>query len=226
MVITPQQSVRRGLRVDDFITQFKFTPSVGIRAGQIDKLGLDIRSFREPLKRAIQQVLAPSFLKNFDQAGRPDKWEPLSDATLDIRSRQGATGDSPLIRSGLLRKTMGQLNIWDISITTAAIRALPDKISYGYIHQAGYGGSGVGKKMSGYMKKAGGDAKEAQHLLDDDLIMAMRTGSKVGGDTRTATPIPQRQFVMIQNEDYDEIEKIFVDWMMERARRSGLITLG
>ena len=74
--------------------------------------------------------------------------------------------------------------------------------------------------------RAAGALLAAQHLLDDDLIMAMRTGSKVGGDTRTATPIPQRQFVMIQNEDYDEIEKIFVDWMMERARRSGLITLG
>lgn len=220
--LTPQQSVRRGLRLDEGIMQFEFKPTIGISAREIDRLGLDIRSFREPLRRAVQQVMAPSFKENFEQGGRPEAWEPLSDATIAMREVAGIGGDQPLVRSGLLRKTISQLNIWTITETTATIRALPDKIKYGTIHQAGFAGSGGGgAKMSGYLKKAGGDPKEAQKLLDDDLIMSMRSGQRVTGGKRTVAAIPQRIFVNIQEEDYDKIEVIFVRWLQERMARRG-----
>lgn len=218
--LTPQQSVRRGLRVDDGILQFDFQPSIGISARAIDKLGIDIRSFREPLKRVVQKVMAPSFKKNFDQEGRPDAWEPLSDVTLEIRSREGF-GDTILDRTGALKRTVQQLNIWTITTETATIRDLPDKVSYGKIHQSGFGGKGGGSKMTTYLKKAGGDAREAQKLLDDDLIMAMRSGSKVHGGERTVAAIPARPFVVIQDEDYDDIEEVFVEWLQERLMANG-----
>ena len=218
--LTPQQSVRRGLRVDEGILQFDFQPSVGISARAIDRLGLDIRSFRVPLERVVKQVMAPSFRKNFDQEGRPDAWAELSSATLDIRAREGY-GDKILDKTGLLKKTIQQLNIWTITTETATIRDLPEKVSYGKVHQGGFGGQGGGSKMSSYLKKAGGDAKEAQKLLDDDLIMAMRNGTKMGGGKKTVAEIPARPYVAIQEEDYDDIEKVFVEWLGERMAAEG-----
>lgn len=208
--------------INDSLMMFQFKPSMGITAQKIDKLGIDIRSFREPLKRAIQQVMAPSFRRNFDSQGRPDAWQALSDATMTIRTQMGVNSNKILQRSGLLRRTITQLNIWTITQTTATIQDLPQKIWYGKIHQGGYEGMGTGKKMTGYLKRAGGDAREAQKLLDDDLIMAMHTGRTVKGP-RTVSEIPQRQFVMVQDEDYDAIQKVFEDWMMERAAAAGLL---
>lgn len=218
--LSPQQSVRRGLRVDEGIMQFDFQPSVGISARAIDRLGLDIRSFKVPLERVVKQVMAPSFRKNFDEEGRPDRWAPLSDATLAIRAREGF-GSQILNKTGALKKTVQQLNIWTITQETATIRDLPDKVSYGKIHQGGFGGQGGGSKMTGYLKKAGGDAKEAQKLLDDDLIMAMRSGQKMTGGKKTVNEIPARPFVAIQEEDFDAIEEIFVQWLQERAAAEG-----
>lgn len=221
--LTPQQSVRRGLRVDDGIMQFSFQPSIGISARAIDRLGIDIRSFREPLKRVVQKVMAPSFLKNFQAGGRPDLWPDLADATIAIREREGINHASPLIRSGLLLRTSQQLNIWTITQETATIRDLPEKVWYGKVHQGGFGGTGGGSKMTSYLKKAGGDGKEALKLLDDDLIMSMRTGKKMHGGARTVAEIPARPFIVIQDEDYDEIEKVFVEWLQERALRAGFV---
>jgi phage gpG-like protein len=222
VALTPQQSVRRGLTADDQILAFVFQPTVGISARGIDKLGIDIRSFREPLKRAVQQVMAPSFQRNFAEEGRPDHWEPLSDVTLAIRDREGF-GNKILDRTGRLKKVTGQLNIWTIGRETAVVRDLPESVWYGKVHQAGFGGSGGGSKMRTYLKKAGGDAKEAQKLLDDDLIMAMRTGTKVTGEKRTVSEIPARPFIVLQEEDFDEIEKVFVSWLRERMIRSGMV---
>jgi phage gpG-like protein len=217
--LAPAQSVRRGLTADDQILSFVFQPTVGISARGIDRLGLDIRSFREPLKRAIQKVMIPSFQQNFDAEGRPERWADLSDVTLAIRDREGY-GSKILNRTGALRKVAGQLNIWTIGQETAVIRDLPDKVWYGKVQQAGFGGSGGGSKMQAYMKKAGGDARKAQKLLDNDLITAMRTGTTVGGGKRSVSEIPARPFIVLQEEDFDAIEKVFTDWLQERMARS------
>lgn len=198
----------KGLRIDDAIAGvgWKFEPSIGLVAARVDKLGLDIRSFREPLKRVIQQVMAPSFKKNFDAEGRPDSWTPLSDATLAIREREGY-GDGPILdRTGALKKTMQQLNIWSVSGTAAAIRDLPQAVWYGKVHQAGYG------SFAGRIKQHGGDAKAALIALNDEI----RTG---GASGHMKVAIPQRQFVMIQETDYDDIEAVFTKWLQERIDR-------
>lgn len=218
--LTPRQSVRRGLNADDQILAFDFKPTIGISAREIDKLGLDIRSFREPLKRAVQKVMAPSFRKNFEEEGRPESWAELSSATLDIREREGY-GDMILDKTGLLKKTAQQLNIWTIGQETAVIRDLPEKVWYGRVHQAGYGGTGGGSKMSGRMKKFGGDAKMAMRDLDDDIMHAMVTGKKMHGGERTVNEIPARPFIVLQEEDFDAIEEVFVEWLQERAMRAG-----
>lgn len=128
----------RGLRVDRGLLVFDFKPSIGIVAKNVDRFGLDIRSFREPLKRSAQKVLGPSFQKNFDEGGRPQSWEPWSEATVEIRDRMGVVGGNLMVRSGKLRRVAGQLNIWTITPTAATIKNLPDSVWYGRLHQAGF----------------------------------------------------------------------------------------
>ena len=66
-------------------------PSPFVVAAQFDALGVSVRSFREPLKRSIQQVLSPSFQKNFDVGGRPP-WKALSEAANKLRvAKEGAS---------------------------------------------------------------------------------------------------------------------------------------
>jgi phage gpG-like protein len=226
--LTPQQSVRRGLRMDEGIMQFDFQPSVGISARAIDRLGMDIRSFREPLKRAVQRVMAPSFQKNFDEEGRPDEWADLSDATLEIRERMGDRGDQILNRSGALRRVAGQLNIWTITQETATVRDLPERVWYGKLHQAGYEGSGGsslwksgGGKLADRVKRFDGNAKAAVQDLDDEITVALRGGRSGGGRQRVVPEIPARPFILIQEDDYDDVERVFVEWLQERAARNG-----
>jgi phage gpG-like protein len=132
----PAKPPVKGLRIDEGLT-FAFTPSLGISAKRIDKLGMDIRSFREPLKRSIQQVLAPSFKMNFIKGGRPTRWEPLSAETVKFRSYYGYAPGPTLIRTGKLMKVIQQFNIWSVNETQAAITDLPDKIWYGKVQQGG-----------------------------------------------------------------------------------------
>lgn len=105
-------------------------------ASDFDKLGVNVRSFREPLKRSIQQVLAPSFQHNFDVGGRPT-WRPLTDDTVTRKQRLGYSPD-PLVRTGLLQRVAGQLNIWEIDRESAQVNVgnLP-RASYGAVHQLG-----------------------------------------------------------------------------------------
>lgn len=128
-----------GLRIGE-VTKFEFSPSLAIIARDVDKLGLDIRSFREPLRRAVQQVMIPSFQKNFDVGGRP-AWEPLSDATLEMRRRglhKGKGGTKPLDLTGTLKRNMSYMSIWTFTSDYAAITDLPQRIWYGKAQQAGF----------------------------------------------------------------------------------------
>jgi phage gpG-like protein len=104
-----------------------------IVAAGFRQLGKDIKSVKEPLKRSIQQVMAPSFQKNFDVGGRP-AWEPLHPATIAAKGHS-----KPLVRSGTLRSVAGQLNIWTIQGQQgrAFVSRLPDRAWYGAIHQEG-----------------------------------------------------------------------------------------
>lgn len=210
------RSISRGLRLDSGLTSaivptITFEPTIAISARNIDRLGADIRSFKEPLQRAVKEVIIPSIAQNFEAGGRPDTWQPLSEATQEIKARMGWAGGDVLIRSGKLRKTMGQQNLWQIKETSAILKELPKGVSYGGIHQAGYEGA----SMSALAKKKGG-AKEALQTIIDRQKLAMATGTKIKGGGGVAS-IPARPFVMFQDEDEDAIAEIFVEWLDERV---------
>lgn len=206
--------MRSGLNPATTGVRMTFVPSIAITAARIDKLGMDIRSFHEPLKRSVQRVMGPSFQKNFDAGGRPDPWEPWSDSTIEIRERMGHPSRSILIKTGALRRVMGQLNIWRITRTTAIITDLPGKVWYGAVHQAGYDGG----SMASRIRRHGGDAGAALRSIIDDQKQSMRTGVPIKSAGTAA--IPARPFVMFQDEDEDDVTEIFMEWLSERIART------
>lgn len=187
-----------GLKIQNVpagVIGFDLEPSVGLLARDVDKLGMDIRSFREPLGRAIRQVMIPSFRKNFDVGGRPP-WEPLAEYTIKRREDAGIPSTSPLVKTGKLRRRATQINIWTVTPTFAAVKSLPQDVWYGYLQQSGYG------SFQGKLTDALGQASDQA--------------------TAKKTYIPQRQFIMIQDEDVADIEDVFATWLDERM----LLTVG
>lgn len=181
-----------------------FSPTLVIAAGRINKLEMDIRSFHEPLLRSVRDVLTVSIRENFNVGGRP-AWEPLSEATMNIRAAYGFDSASPLVWTGNLRRVASQINIWTITQSYAVIADLPAVVWYGKIHQAGFDGSGGGKKV-----KLGITPGERGRNL------RKLVGNASSGQ-RPVSPIPARQFVVLQPEDEDNITNIFIKWLGERV---------
>jgi len=178
-----------------------FEPSLIIAARRIDRLGLDIRSFHEPLKRAIQQVMIPSFKKNFDEGGRP-KWAPLAPATLVARSYRWSNAGqlAPLMVTQALYKTAQHLNIWTITKSEALIQDLPQEVWYGKVHQQGLLG---GKRQIAKVLATTG--KSYSELASDMKAKGI------------AGLIPARPFFVFQPEDRQDVEQVFEQWLDERV---------
>lgn len=185
---------------------YGFEPSIAITTGRVSKLGVDIRSFREPLHKSVKEVMTKSILQNFEEAGRPP-WPDLAESTWESRTRRGWTGGLPLSLTGKLGRGASRINIWTFSTTSATIRDLPGDIWYGKVHQAGAGSGArsttsrrtVTKGKGGILKWSGG-----------------RDQDKGSGYVN----IPQRQFLLIQPEDHKAIMEIFEKWLDERVRRA------
>jgi|ERR1700746_543853 len=230
-----------GLRFDNLVNLgFSFSPTMAMSAKAFDKFGLDIRSFREPLKRSIQQVVAPSIRKNFIAHGRPDTWAPYADGTVQVKMRDPKNkfgAEDLLRRSGLLWKTMQQYNIWAVTTTQAAILDLPEKIWYGAIHQGGYSSGGGPTMTLGEARAAGRIsgkfatpaelaamggggtmthlAAKAAGLIAGEFATPAELRA-MGGGGRAAN-IPARPFALFQDEDIVRIEEVFYRWIEERA---------
>jgi phage gpG-like protein len=127
------------------ILVLEFKPSLASVKRDLDALGVDIRSFNEPLKRSIQQVLIPSFRANFDAQGRP-AWAPYADTTIEFHQMLGIDmSKSLLVKTGALKRAAQQLNLWTITKESATFTSLPQGVWYGNIHQTGgKGGKGAG----------------------------------------------------------------------------------
>lgn len=189
------------------------TPSIGLVAKDIDRMGLAIKSFREPLTRSVKRVIIPSIRANFREQGRPDAWEPLADYTVKVRGNSGPI----LTRTGKLKRGASQFNIWSISEVSATVKKLPESVWYGAIHQAGTGG------FSQYMVQAqkelgrGASGREViQHAY------ALLDAARGGASGHKKVYIPQRQFIMLQDpDDLDDIQQVFYEWLVERSVAEG-----
>jgi phage gpG-like protein len=202
----------RGLRIDPRITQqmiptITFSPTIGIVTKRIDKLGMDIRSFHEPLKRSIQKVIAPSFRRNFEAGGRPP-WENFADDTPAIQEAIHHVGSHPLlVKSGRMKSTIQRFSIWTVSQNSAILDRVPGSIWYANLQQGGYQGSGRRSAAAGLKGIARTRA----------LVAAARQGGQRGTG---APPIPARPFVMLQPSDNDAIQAEFATWLEERINKA------
>jgi phage gpG-like protein len=148
---------------------FNFVPSMLVEAAGVETFGLSIRSFREPLGRVVRQVLAPSLTANFQASGRPEGWQPLQEATIAIKSASSASKGDPaaiLQRSGLLMRTIGQINIWTVKRDTAEIDGLPDKIWYGIVHDQGISAGRAQIPSRPFLVFQDEDMDKAQDIFD------------------------------------------------------------
>jgi phage gpG-like protein len=213
------------IRFDRAITGFEFKPSLGIVAKDIDRFGIDIRSMREPLTRAVRDVMVPSIRTNFDVGGRP-KWDPLAESTVVKRNFQAVP---ILIRKGTLRRAVTTISVWTITQVAATIKDIPDRAWYGKVHQAGHEGSSTnaGKWFAPYQKKAAevlGPGASKKEINDFAFKIFDKRQQKHGPAPRGSAEIPARPFALFQEEDLDDIQDIFGDWLEERARKVGRFT--
>lgn len=209
-----------GLRFDHEIEAgWQISPSLGLVAKDVDKLALDIENTRVPITRSIVQVMIPSIQKNFDNEGRPP-WEALADYTKKVRGDSGPI----LNRTGKLKRGVTKLHIWRIGNDSATIVELPGEIWYGAVHQSGYGGMGA---LIGLARKRLG-AKASQRRVND-LAMRMLDATMLAIEKDKSRPrvrkggtdIPQRRFLMFQEDDVDDILQVFAEWLEDEAKKVG-----
>jgi phage gpG-like protein len=220
------------LRFDRIVSiKFELRPTMGLVAKDVERLGLDIRSFREPLSRSVRRVIIPSIRKNFQVGGRP-AWDSLAEGTIKHRNYSAW----PILEvTGKLKRRATQFNIWDIGLTTAVVRRLPQDAFYGVFHQAGSEGrrAGVGHTIADLLLHRPGSHGAAQVLAPFISRARKELGTKAGEshvynraigmmiDAEGGWRLPSRPFIMYQSEDVAKIEAVFLEWMTERAIRSG-----
>jgi phage gpG-like protein len=195
-LIVSEALTQRNVKVD-----MHFEPSLGILARRFDTLGRNIRSFREPLRRSVLKVVIPSIRTNFEVGGRP-KWRDLTANTLAARKYEGYGPTPILVRSGMLRRVATQLNIWTIDAEKAMITDLPQKAWYGKVHQAGAGATTT------------------------FTVTNTSTGIEETFEEEGEGGIPARPFVVLQPDDIDDIEEVFMDWLEEKIAMAGLGSRG
>lgn len=203
---------------------WELRPSVEIIARDMWTLGNKVQDYRWPITKAIIDVMIPSIKENFAQQGRPP-WPPWSDTTKlrfegpqAVLGRPGATLSPTLYnqamgfilhRSGLLLHRVTQVDVWKITKTAATIDHLPSMIWYGALHQEGYGDLGTRARYELAKKFPGRTptAKAVQTMATELSMISEETGQG------TKVVIPQRKFIMMQDEDAEAIEEIFIEWL-------------
>lgn len=153
--------------------------------GRINRLEQKLtREIERPLKAAGTYVIG-SIVRNFNESGRPTKWQGLKASTVSQRRRgSGRGGVKPLVDSGRLRNSMA------MSVNSEGVR-VGTNVPYAAVQH--FGGE---KEYTIEAKKK-----------------ALRFGGPGGFIFRRRVkhpPLPKRPFMMLQvPEDTDAIGYIF-----------------
>lgn len=125
-----------------------FVKQAYVDATDIDKLNVNIKSFRDPLKLVLNNIIQPAIVKNFASQGRPE-WRPLSEATKTRRGphkpragtkkRRSSLNMRILDDTGFLKKIATQKNIWEIKDDqiTFMVNFFTQRVPYGGFQQLG-----------------------------------------------------------------------------------------
>jgi hypothetical protein len=203
-----------------------------IVANQWLNWGQGIRSVKEPLEKAIKDVIIPSIDQNFQEEGRP-AWARLSIDTLYTRETLGF-GDGPILqRKKKLYRAAISFARWTINgpegRAYASSSSFNDVAPYAVFMQNGgkvanikaqankswleyknMPGIFVPQHRYGVLQKRNGEIFDA--VNNEPVVQKSRTA---GGN------IPPRPFMLIQKEDLPEIEKVFVRWFQKKMVASG-----
>ncbi len=149
----------------------------------LDRLGDRLLDVRTPLKESGIQMLR-SIDNNFKVGGRPNKWRPLAQSTINARRKgKGKGGPQILQDNGILKG----------SITTRTRKdfvAIGTSIPYAPVHNFGHVFTRARKaKLKGKSR--------------------LRARSSTSG----IIIIPKRPFILFQEEDKKDIDDIFVKHM-------------
>lgn len=109
--------------------------------------------------------------------------------------RQKGGNARPLRRTDNLMSGMNNISLWTIDRERAVLNDLPQNIWYGKVHQSGIGGSHISS-------------------LDDVTGRITNVGDKGA--------IPARPFIVLQEQDLPEIDRIFAEWVDEQIAKVGL----
>lgn len=143
-----------------------------------------------PAMRVIGEIVRTSVLRNFEAGGRPTRWKPVK---LAFGKKKGGT---VLRRRGMGGGLMGSINA---RAQSHSVTIGTNKV-YAAVHQFG--------------AKRGEFGKQPVSVRP----FRRKDGAKVKGHTRN-TPfpwgdIPARPFLMVQNEDWTEINEAVGDFLM------------
>ena len=151
---------------------------------------------KRPTNVAMKKIglqMVSSIDKNFEMGGRPVKWNSLSPMTLAMRRNKKSA--KILQDTGFLR---GSINYEIINDGTALAIGTPAK--YGRIHQFG-GNIRIPARIIVPKK-----AKALRFMIGGKTVFAKKVSQK----SRMVT-IPQRKFLMFQDEDISSISEIMAE---------------
>lgn len=154
----------------------------------------------ETTLKQIGQVMLASVDKNFESEGRPQKWAPLSAMTLAMRRNKNKGSIKILQDTGNLRRSINY-QILDGGNGLAIGTSVP----YAKIHQ--YGGDVKIPARTIVPVKA----KVLRFVTKDGKVVYAK---KVEQKARMVH-IPQRKFLLFQEEDIADIRSILVEGMKE-----------
>lgn len=113
---------------------FDWVEDPAIIGAELIAVGLEFRSFREPLNRCVRQVMIPSIRLNFAEGGRPS-WPQLADETVLNKQLYGFPEDI-LVRTGKLQRKATQINAWTVDSEKAEYTG-PVDVPYASVQQTG-----------------------------------------------------------------------------------------
>lgn len=115
-------------------------PKLAALAGSLSRFAGEIRSMKDPLEEAVDEVIRPRIRENFSsESAAGIGWAPLSETTIQDRLNRGYDSGPILQRSGALAQAAQQKNIWKFSgqAGEAFVTELPQNAWYGIIHDQG-----------------------------------------------------------------------------------------
>jgi phage gpG-like protein len=199
-----------------------FQAATYVYAADIDKLGAQFKSWKEPLMKSLMDVVMPSIKMNFAAQGRP-AWPPLAKSTVVSRMRKGFARGPILVRTGLLRKVATSRQVWKVEpqfrgpgsdSLNFQINYFNQRVPYGRPNQIG------AERSAAYKAKRG-----SRGTIRTTIIGSTADPFGFSHEEATFNPFavtfhtPARPFIMLQPRDEIEIMEIFSEYLYVKANK-------